>query len=63
MYSKVWPRNKSSRVGGVYPVTISLLVLCEKFSFKASMLPFGWHVLWNVTDKRVWVMYKCCMMT
>ena len=28
------------------------------FSFEASMLSEEWHVLWNVTDKRVWVKYK-----
>jgi hypothetical protein len=36
-------------------------VLCEDvrvaFSFEASMLSVGWHLLWNVTDKRVWVKY------
>ena len=46
-------------MGGVCPVTTSLLELCEDvrvaLSFKALMLSGGWHVLWNVTDKRVWV--------
>jgi hypothetical protein len=50
-------------VGGVCPETVSLLVLFEDvrvaFSLEASMLCVGWHVLWNVTDKRVWVKYKC----
>jgi hypothetical protein len=50
-------------VGGVCPVTDSLLVLCEDirvaFSLEASRLSVGWHVLWNVTGKRVWVKYKC----
>ena len=44
-------------------MTVSLLELCEDvrmtFSFEASMLSFGWHVLWNATDKRLWVNYKC----
>jgi hypothetical protein len=51
------------RVGGVYSVTVSLLVLCKDvrvaFSFEASKLSVGWHELWNVTDKKVWVKYKC----
>jgi hypothetical protein len=37
--------------------------LCEDgrvaFSLEASMLPVGWHVLWNVTDKSVWMKCKC----
>jgi hypothetical protein len=24
--------------------------VCVAFSFEASMLSVGWHVLWNVTD-------------
>ena len=40
-------------VGGVCTVTVSLLVLCEDvrvtFSFEASILSVGWHVLWNGT--------------
>jgi hypothetical protein len=55
-------------LGGVCPVTVSLLVLCEDvrvaFSFEESMSSVEWHVLWNVTtDKRVWVMNMCRMMT
>ena len=42
-------------------MTVSLLVLCEDdywaFYFEASMLSIGWHELWKITDKRVWV--KC----
>ena len=56
--SKVWQISVKSSVtcvGGVRPVTVSLLALCRdalvKFSFEVSMWSVGWHVLWNVTDK------------
>ena len=36
----------------------ALLVLfedvCGAFSFEASMLPVGWHVLTNETDRRLY---------
>jgi hypothetical protein len=61
-YSLAYLQSSVTFVGGVCPVTVSLLVLCKDVrvasSFEASMLSVGWHVLWNVTDKRVRVKYK-----
>ena len=44
-------------MGGGCPVTVSLASVlsedvCVAFSFEAVMLHGGWHVKWNVSDKR-----------
>ena len=60
-YKEISPKS-SVAVGAVCPVTVSLLLLSEDvsvaFSFEPSMLSVGWHLMWNVTDKWVWVQYK-----
>ena len=62
MQKNISIKSSVTRVGGGCPVKVSIPILCEDvcetFSFEPSMLPVGWHVLWNVTDKRVWVKYK-----
>ena len=51
-------------MGGGCPLTVSLVlsVLSEDvgvaFSFESSMLYSKWHVLWNLSDKRVGVNCK-----
>jgi hypothetical protein len=50
-YSLAYLQSSLTCVGGVCPVTVSVLVLCEDVRVEASILSVGWHVLWNVTDR------------